>query len=175
MFAGCAVESGWFSLTSGGGVGAGRSLGWVAGLAGPVTAGAGDRRVGAPLGLGLDVRHQEVGAVLDPQPDLKPQLILEEASRNTLENLKQARLFLTQQNSALQVDLLSNRYHLYRCQALAQGLGFNVTLVAAEKHFDGRWANCYKIFMEAFFSHWYHTGARVSRWLNNKRMLAKIH
>ncbi len=113
--------------------------------------------------------------LLHRQPSLESQLILEESSRNTLENLKQARLFLARQDNPLQVDLLSNRYHLYRCQALAKGLGFDVTLVAAEDRLDGHWTNCYKIFMEAFFSHWYHTGARVSRWLNNKRMLAKIH
>lgn len=112
--------------------------------------------------------------LLAKSPGLAKHLILEEASRNTLENLKQARLCLRQRQQPLEAALLSNRYHLHRCRLLAEGLGFSTQLLAAEDPGTDRF-NGYKIFIEAFFSHWYHTGARLSRWLKIQRMLTKIH
>ncbi|MDG6774327.1 YdcF family protein [Thiomicrorhabdus sp. ZW0627] len=114
-------------------------------------------------------------ALLAEHPELSDKLVLEESSRNTLENLKQARIYLNEHNLPLQAGLITNRYHLNRCQVMAKGLGLDGTLIAAEDDFVADFQNLYKIFMEAFFIHWYHTGSFISRWLNNKRMLSKIH
>lgn len=113
--------------------------------------------------------------LLANQPELADKLVLEESSRNTLENLKQARIYLKEHDLPLKAGLITNRYHLYRCQVMAKGLGLDGILIAAEDSFVADFNNLYKIFIEAFFIHWYHTGSFISRRLNHKRMLSKIH
>lgn len=110
------------------------------------------------------------------EKDFKPTstIQLEEASRNTLENLKQARSTLQSQQSTLSVCLISNRYHLYRCQLLAESLGFTPYLISAEPRFFCTSQQCYKILMEGFYIQWYVVGKFISQTLNNKRMLEKI-
>nr|WP_246261820.1 YdcF family protein [Thiomicrorhabdus cannonii] len=111
--------------------------------------------------------------LLTCRPALQPALLLEEASRNTLENLKQARDYLPERN--LPVALISNRYHLHRCMIMAGRLGLNAVPVAAEAQWQATPAALLKIALEGFFVHWYHTGAFISKRLNNQRMLNKIH
>jgi uncharacterized SAM-binding protein YcdF (DUF218 family) len=111
--------------------------------------------------------------LLISDPNLQPYLLLEEGSRNTLENLKQARDYLPERT--LPVALISNRYHLHRCMVMAKGLGLNPLPVAAEAHWQATASNLLKIALEGFFVHWYHTGAFISKLLNNQRMLNKIH
>jgi len=112
--------------------------------------------------------------LLQQHPDLSSRLILEKTSRNTLENLRQAKQYLRARQQTLDVRLVSNRYHLYRCKRIATQLEFNAEIVAAETHFVFSWQNGYKIVIEGFFYHWYHTGAFISHLLNNQRMLSKI-
>jgi len=57
----------------------------------------------------------------------RSQLILEQGSRHTLENLRNARLLLAESGD-LRCTLISSRYHLARCQAIATSLGFQATL-----------------------------------------------
>ena len=66
-------------------------------------------------------------AVSPPAPALR----LEAQSRDTLQNLRNARDLLGGQ-SARRVTLLSNRYHLARCALFARQLGFDWELCAAE-------------------------------------------
>lgn len=111
--------------------------------------------------------------LLTCRPELQPLLVLEEASRNTLENLKQARDYLPERT--LPVALISNRYHLHRCVLMAKGLGLNALPIAAEPHWHATPAVLLKTAVEGFFVHWYHTGAFISQRLNHPRMLNKIH
>ncbi len=101
-------------------------------------------------------------------------VVLEERSRNTLENLRNIRSDLRQRNLALEVVLVSSRYHLYRCLLISQGLGFKVHLVAAEPNLSCQLNVYRKIASEAFLSHWYNTGFFVSKLLKRRRILAKI-
>lgn len=112
--------------------------------------------------------------LLRQHPDLSNRLILEKASQNTLENLRQAKQYLLARQQTLDVRLVSNRYHLHRCKRIATELGFNVEIIAAETKFVFSWQNGYKIVIEGFFYHWYHTGAFIGRLFNNQRMLSKI-
>ena len=96
-------------------------------------------------------------------------LLLEDSSRNTLENLRNARELLR----SAQIEnfaLVSNRYHLARCQALANGLGLRPRLCAAEPLFTPK----PRLLLEAYYLHWYHTGKLWSRLTRNRYSLARI-
>lgn len=104
-------------------------------------------------------------------------IFLEESSRNTLENLKEARKHLTSRlNIPLHypIGFITNRYHLHRCNEMAKGLGYRPVLIASEEHFKCTPSECYKIFIEAFYIHWYHAGKLISKLFKSKRMLGKI-
>lgn len=104
-------------------------------------------------------------------------IFLEESSRNTLENLKEARKHLTSRlNIPLHcpIGFITNRYHLHRCNEMAKGLGYCPVLIASEEHFKCTLSGCYKIFIEAFYIHWYHAGKLMSKLFKSKRMLGKI-
>ncbi|MDR9499680.1 MAG: YdcF family protein [Hydrogenovibrio sp.] len=107
-------------------------------------------------------------------PEMAPSIHLEAHSRNTLENLKQLRAAFHRHQWPLQIRLVSNRYHLPRCGAMAKRLGFHAILVAAEESNPALRANGRRILIEALLYHWYHTGASLSQWLNHPRMLKKI-
>ncbi|MDG4811612.1 YdcF family protein [Hydrogenovibrio sp. 3SP14C1] len=112
--------------------------------------------------------------LLRQHPDLSNRIIIEKASQNTLENLRHAKQYLLARQQTLDVRLVSNRYHLHRCKRIATEMGFNTEIIAAETNFVFSWQNGYKIVIEGFFYHWYHTGAFISRLFNNQRMLSKI-
>lgn len=100
-------------------------------------------------------------------------LILEDRSRNTLENMFNARNTL----SSTQTDnfaMVSNRYHLARCQALANGLGMYPTLCAAEDHFSAPVSIWPRLLLESFYLHWYYTGKIWSRVTKNSHSLSRI-
>jgi len=101
-------------------------------------------------------------------------LLLEDRSKNTLENLKQTRKLLFEQQEPLNVVLISNRYHLLRCSIIAKNLGFSTELLPAENDWTLNLRQVYKILLESIFLNWYSTGKFVSLLLNNKRMLNKI-
>ncbi len=85
------------------------------------------------------------------------QIILEEQSRHTLENLQHARLLLAE--SARQTAaIISSRYHLYRLLTLAKGLHMQLLPIAAEDHFRLSLANLLRILKEVYYLHWYWSG-----------------
>jgi uncharacterized SAM-binding protein YcdF (DUF218 family) len=102
------------------------------------------------------------------------QLLTEDRSRHTLENLHHARQTLGPRRQAPLV-LVTSRYHLARSQVLAQGLGLQPRLCAAEArlgHDPGTWL---RLLREAYYLHWYAVGKTWSRWTGNAASLARIH
>jgi uncharacterized SAM-binding protein YcdF (DUF218 family) len=100
-------------------------------------------------------------------------LHLEESSRNTLENLKNARRMLASGRGGA-VVIVSNRYHLKRCAVLAGNLGFSFDLCAAEDRFRWDASSVGKCLGEAFYLHWFYTGKYWARLTGNRRMLDRI-
>ncbi len=95
---------------------------------------------------------------------------LEDHSRNTLENLKNARQLLNRQNTVI----ISNRYHLARCSILASSLGIRHQLCAAEDKFRLNGKNLVNCLQEAFYLHWFYSGKYWAMLTRNQRMLNKI-
>ena len=100
-------------------------------------------------------------------------LHLEERSKNTLENLKNARRMVALWQGR-PVVIVSNRYHLLRCGVLADSLGFSYRLCAAENRFRCDAATVKKCLSEAFFLHWFYTGKCWATLTRNRRMLDRI-
>jgi vancomycin permeability regulator SanA len=97
---------------------------------------------------------------------------LEQASTDSLENLRHARSLL---GAALPpVVLVSSRYHLARCLVLARALGFPARVCAAEPHL--RWSSrvAWRLALEAGYLMWLQTGTAWARLIGNKRMLARV-
>lgn len=97
---------------------------------------------------------------------------LEEASRNTLENIKNAIDLLKEKNKKIVV--ISNRYHLLRAKQMAKGFGLEVELCAAEEKFNLNLLSVLKLMTEALHVHWYVSGRIYARITNNTRMLNRI-
>lgn len=98
------------------------------------------------------------------------ELVLEEASIDTLENLRNARDLLAPCGQT-RVALLSSRYHLARCAMLAQHLGFEFELVAAEDRFAPNLARLHRLVLEAGYILCADVGTRWARLIGNRRML----
>jgi uncharacterized SAM-binding protein YcdF (DUF218 family) len=95
---------------------------------------------------------------------------LETDSQNTLENLKNARQLLGRQS----IVIISNRYHLARCSALAASLGIEHRLCAAENSFRCNPGNLLKCLLETFYLHWFYSGKYWALLTGNRRMLDKL-
>ncbi|GMR19505.1 MAG: hypothetical protein BMS9Abin36_0100 [Gammaproteobacteria bacterium] len=104
-------------------------------------------------------------------------IVLEERSHHTLENLSNIRNVLLKENSP-RLALITNRYHLARSVVLALGLGLSVTPCAAEARLiqdRSDWLPIAgKLLREAYYVHWYYTGKYWSKWTGNKKSLARI-
>lgn len=100
-------------------------------------------------------------------------IYLEQSSLNTLENLRNARSIL-KQNEAISFTLVSNRYHLARCGLIASGLGMQPLLCGAEDRFAITAFLLPRLLMEAFYIHWYRTSIRWTRLSGRKKSLARI-
>ena len=98
---------------------------------------------------------------------------LEQASRHTLENLKNV-LAMIHSSGWSDIVLISNRYHLARCGVIARGFGLDPNLCAAEVQFGFGLRNVINILAEALFLHWYYTGKVWASVTWNKRMLDRI-
>ncbi|MFZ5657466.1 MAG: YdcF family protein [Pseudomonadota bacterium] len=100
-------------------------------------------------------------------------LQLESASRDTLQNLRNARQML---GDAVRerVTLLSNRYHLARCALFARQLGFDVELCAAEPRLPMHPRSWLRLAGEAAYVCWVDIGTRWARLTRNQRMLARV-
>jgi uncharacterized SAM-binding protein YcdF (DUF218 family) len=74
---------------------------------------------------------------------------LETASRNTRENLDNAKALIAP--SAQPTSVVSSRYHLARVKRLAHATGFNIELVAAEDRMDFSATSCAVLLREAVY------------------------
>lgn len=116
-------------------------------------------------------------------------LHLEARSRDTLQNLRNARdllranpqrlqasLFQSQlpQGTLPRVTLLSSRYHLARCALFARQLGFDCELCAAESHLPLGPRTLLRLAGEAAYVCWSDLGTRWARLIGHRRMLARV-
>lgn len=117
-----------------------------------------------------EVAHRELLARgLAPDAPLR----LESGSRDTLQNLRNARQML---GGAVRerVILLSNRYHLARCALFARQLGFDAELCAAEPRLPLGPRTWLRLAGEAAYICWADIGTRWARFTGNERMLARV-
>ena|SRR6478672_7477445 len=101
-------------------------------------------------------------------------LRLEAASRDTLQNLRNARELLRASAALPRVALLSNRYHLARCALFARQLGFDWELCAAEPRLRLTPRTLLRLAGEAAYVCWIDLGARWARLIGHRRMLARM-
>ena len=116
------------------------------------------------------------GALLARGLSAGPALCLEARSRDTLQNLRNAREMLAGPSGQGQprVTLLSNRYHLARCALFARQLGYDWELCAAEPRLSMKPSTLLRIAGEAFFVAWSDIGTRWARFIGERRMLARV-
>lgn len=100
------------------------------------------------------------------------EVTLEQASIDSLENLRHARSLLGAPLPP--VALINSRYHLARCLALANALGFPAQTCAAEPCLHWNLRNARRIALEAGYLMWQQTGTAWARLIRNKRMLARV-
>ena len=101
-------------------------------------------------------------------------LQLEARSRDTLQNLRNARALLHGAADHRRVTLLSNRYHLARCALFARQLGFDWELCAAESRLPWTPRTLLHIAGEAAYVCWSDVGTRWARLIGHQRMLARV-
>ena len=101
---------------------------------------------------------------------------LESQSRDTLQNLRNARALLgvAPERPRLRVTLLSNRYHLARCALFARQLGFDWELCAAETHLQIGVMTLWRLAGEAAYVCWIDLGTRWARLICHRRMLSRV-
>ncbi|MBC7988227.1 MAG: YdcF family protein, partial [Luteimonas sp.] len=104
-------------------------------------------------------------------------LRLEGGSRDTLQNLRNARELLHTSTAGEpfgRVTLLSNRYHLARCALFAGQLGLDWELCAAEARLPMHVRTVWRIAGEAVYVCWSDIGTRWARLIGHRRMLARV-
>ena len=104
-------------------------------------------------------------------------LRLEGSSRDTLQNLRNARELLRTSTAGEpfgRVTLLSNRYHLARCALFAGQLGLDWELCAAEARLPMHVRTVWRIAGEAAYVCWSDIGTRWARLIGHRRMLARV-
>ncbi len=97
-------------------------------------------------------------------------LMLEDRSRNTLENLRNGRALLAPDD---RIAIVSSRSHLARCQALASVLGLRFELCAAESRWRWSMASVWSLVKESLHLHWYYTGRLWARITADPELLSK--
>jgi uncharacterized SAM-binding protein YcdF (DUF218 family) len=98
---------------------------------------------------------------------------IENRSRDTLENLRNARDVLSTQPPGTAL-LLSSRYHLARCARLAASMDFSYALCAAEARFVPTPRALLRLSAEAAFLCWLDVGTRWARLIGHRRMLGRV-
>lgn len=101
-------------------------------------------------------------------------LLLEAASRDTLQNLRNARALLVPLPDRGRVVLLSSRYHLARCALLARQLGLDAEICAAEPRLSWTPRTVLRLAGEAGYVCLSDLGTRWARLIRHRRMLARI-
>jgi vancomycin permeability regulator SanA len=100
-------------------------------------------------------------------------LILEQASTDSLENLRHARELLKHEELP-SVALITSRYHLARCLLLARRLGFDAQPVAAEDRLPGHARYRLRMVLESGYLMWIDIGLRWAHLIGHERMAARI-
>ncbi|MBX9400746.1 YdcF family protein [Lysobacter sp. BMK333-48F3] len=100
-------------------------------------------------------------------------LRLEAESRDTLQNLRNARVLLGE-GMRTRVTLLSSRYHLARCALFARQLGYDWELCAAEPRLRLSPRMLLRLAGEAAYVCMSDIGARWAQLIGNRRMLERI-
>jgi uncharacterized SAM-binding protein YcdF (DUF218 family) len=100
--------------------------------------------------------------------------LFEEASRDTLQNLRHARDLLAAEGHRGRVTLVSSRYHLARCAQFARQLGFDHEPCAAEPALSLHPGMLLRLLGEAGYVCWIDLGTRWARLIGHRRMLAKV-
>ncbi|MFP7723417.1 YdcF family protein [Lysobacter sp. A3-1-A15] len=95
---------------------------------------------------------------------------LESHSRDTLQNLRNARIVLGE-GFARRVTLLSSRYHLARCALFARNLGFDAEVCAAEPRLRLGPQMLLRIAGEAAYLCLTDIGTRWARLIGHRRMI----
>jgi hypothetical protein len=136
------------------------------------------------LGGGADGEPSEAEvartALLARGIDAAMPLQLEARSRDTLQNLRNARELLRNGEPAAagqrlpRVTLLSSRYHLARCALFARQLGFDWELCAAEPRLPLGPRTLARLAGEAAYVCWTDIGTRWARLIGHRRMLARV-
>jgi uncharacterized SAM-binding protein YcdF (DUF218 family) len=103
-------------------------------------------------------------------------LELEQASIDSLENLRHARVLLREREHEPlpPVWLVTSRYHLARCLYLARRLGLEAAPVAAEECLPLGRRYLTRLLMEAGYLMWIDTGMRWAALTGNRRMATRI-
>lgn len=132
--------------------------------------GGGAEGVATEAALARDALHA-MGVPIDAP------LLVEDRSRDTLQNLRNARALLASAGAAgteAGVTLLSSRYHLARCALFARGLGLQPELCAAEPALSWRPAMLARIAAEAAYVCWLDVGTRWARLIGHRRMMDRV-
>lgn len=107
-------------------------------------------------------------------------LVLEQASVDSLENLRHARSLLrtapadAAAPAPIDVTLVTSRYHLARCMLLARRLGFAGTPVGAEERLPRHWRYIAHMAAEAAYLMWIDIGVRWAQLIGHARMAERI-
>lgn len=105
------------------------------------------------------------------------QVILEDKSRHTLENLQNARSILFSssiQKTEQNFIIISSRYHIYRILSFAKGMNMTLHAIAAEKSLSYSPLTIMYMIKEAYFLHWYWSGILWVFITGNKKSKAKV-
>ncbi|WP_343214349.1 YdcF family protein [Dyella sp. ASV21] len=114
------------------------------------------------------------------QHGLPPGVILqlEQASVDSLENLRHARSLLQEDGPLMRslppVALVTSRYHLARCLLLSRRLGFDSVPVAAEPEFRLDRRNLLRLLTESGYLMWIDVGVRWGRLIGHRRIVERM-
>ena len=114
------------------------------------------------------------------QHELPPGVVmqLEQASIDSLENLRHARSLLQEDGPVMRVlppvALVTSRYHLARCQLLARRLGFPSVPVAAEPTLVLNRRYVVRLLAESGYLMWIDIGVRWARLIGHQRISARL-
>ena len=130
------------------------------------------------LGGGPDGQPTEAevarAALIDRAAVDESVLHLERASRDTLQNLRNAREVLRAAAHQGPVVLLTSRYHLARCGQFARQLGIEAELCAAEPRLTLTPRTLWRLAGEAGYLCLLDIGTRWARLIRSRRMLERV-
>lgn len=129
---------------------------------------------GAPAGETVSEAHAGALYLEALSGERSGWLLLEEGSRDTLENLRNARRLLHPRSALLPLTLISSRYHLARCGMFAGNLGLHYQLCAAETRWNWSAAQAVSIIREGLYLCWFTVGKAWVRLIRNERLWEQI-